>query len=352
MWRFRSNGPGAGFCVESGEDVFLLSQPGFIERIRHFVWYGMPAMGSWGCPNGHDVAGTIGSTRQLTASPLSRLLRVPIEVARAIHEARSIDPVPATYLIAAGLGAVIGIVLDLWVGWPWWLVTLGVVAAVWLLFLASAFRADSRRHLAGRLRHLVDPHGQQRRDLEDFTTRVNAGAIRAYGVPCWEGPLGLGGWTGRDAEISSVRLAHRTSRGDSMPAIEVEFHSSARHYRRGLREELLEVFMFDSLERPEPAASDDFVQRMHRWRWQALQQSPPMWEEASIDVDDAAVVFDVLQRPGAFVAIAAVGGHYLAVKARGFEPGSFSVVAVNDIAPYVEGTLAAKEAHRRENDED
>ncbi len=348
MWRLRSGGPSAGYCRECGEDAFPISQPGLFERVRHFVCFGMPATGSWSCPNGHEVDGTIGSTRTLKASRLPGRLGVPVEAARMIYHERTVVPVPLTYLVALAVGAVLGAVLDIWLAWRWWLVALGVLAAVWLLFLASAFRADNRRHLFGRLRYLKDPHGQHRRELEEFKSRVNAGAIAAYGVAGWEGPLRLGGWTGRDTEISSLRLVHLTSRDDEMAAVEVEYRSAERHDYRRLHDELLEDFMMQSMELPDSTEPRDLGRRMQQRRWQALQQSPPSWEEASIQVDGMAVAFEILARSDAFVSVAPVGGGYLVVEAHGPEPGSFAIATVDDIGPYVEGTLAAMEAHRRE----
>ena len=68
-----------------------------------------------------------------------------IEGVRALLHRRSMIPAPWIYLAAAGLGLVLGVTLDVWLGWPWWAVALGVLAAVWLLFVSSAFIGPARR---------------------------------------------------------------------------------------------------------------------------------------------------------------------------------------------------------------
>jgi predicted MFS family arabinose efflux permease len=53
-------------------------------------------------------------------------------------------PAPWIYMAALGLGVALGVALDAWLGWPWWAVTLAVMAAVWLLLLSSAFTGPAR----------------------------------------------------------------------------------------------------------------------------------------------------------------------------------------------------------------
>jgi hypothetical protein len=67
-------------------------------------------------------------------------------------------PAPWIYLAALGLGVALGVALDAWLGWPWWAVTLAVMAAVWLLLLSSAFTGPARGDgLGGELLDVVSP---------------------------------------------------------------------------------------------------------------------------------------------------------------------------------------------------
>jgi hypothetical protein len=57
---------------------------------------------------------------------------------------------------------VLGVVLQVLLGWPWWLVAAGVVVVVWLLFLSSAFWGGSPgRPLATEALLVVDPAPEQ-----------------------------------------------------------------------------------------------------------------------------------------------------------------------------------------------
>ena len=49
------------------------------------------------------------------------------------------EPVPLTYLMAAGLGLVVGVIMDLVLGWPWWWVAIAVMAMVWLFCSPASF---------------------------------------------------------------------------------------------------------------------------------------------------------------------------------------------------------------------
>ena len=74
-------------------------------------------------------------------------------------------PVPLTYLLAAAAGVVIGVAAQAAVGWPWWLVAGGFVAAVWLFFLSTAAwgAPENRRAVVW----LLAPRRAARLDVRD-----------------------------------------------------------------------------------------------------------------------------------------------------------------------------------------
>ncbi|MCZ7534140.1 MAG: hypothetical protein M5U23_12205 [Acidimicrobiia bacterium] len=71
---------------------------------------------------------------------------------------RSMQAVPRTYVLAAVVGALLGGLLELLVGWSWWLVALAFMAAVWLFFLSSAFWGPDPVRIDD-IRDVIDPQG-------------------------------------------------------------------------------------------------------------------------------------------------------------------------------------------------
>jgi hypothetical protein len=84
---------------------------------------------------------------------------VPIQLVQVLRHHRTMIPVPATYLAATLLGAVVGVAAQLLLGWPWWLAAAAVVAAVWLFFTSTVVWGDggSGQPLATDLLRVVRP---------------------------------------------------------------------------------------------------------------------------------------------------------------------------------------------------
>ena len=339
-WRYRHNQQTGGFCRECGEAGKLISRPRSASRVRHFLVYGMPAPEVWSCPNGHETDGRTGRILSLGRSRTPRVLRKARDLAAAIHRERMVEPVPLTYLMAVGAGLALGFVLDLLLGWAWWLVLVGFVAVVWVFFLSSAFWHGGRRRVMERIRFTLDPERQQRRELTSLTARVEEGPIRAYGVDGWVGPVALGGWGGGNDEISSITLAHFVDEDDPAPAIEVSYHPASRYVDSALADDVLEDFVENSIEMPTATEPGDLGRRVAQRRWEARRRPPPPWQPTAIEVDGVAVSFSALVRPDAISALASVGDGYVVVKAVGREPGSFALSRVVDIGPHVSGTLS------------
>ena len=106
-----------------------------------------------------------GGVRSLTYRGRARRLRwlwLPVDLFREVHGRRSMVPVPLTYVMALVVGGVLGAAIDLVLGWSWWLVAAGFLAAVWLFFFASALWGPGSIHTD----HLVDvinPQGAEAR---------------------------------------------------------------------------------------------------------------------------------------------------------------------------------------------
>jgi hypothetical protein len=123
---------------------------------------------------------------------------VPIQLIQALRHHRTMIPVPATYL-ATLVGVVVGVAAQLLLGWPWWLVAAGVVAAVWLFFTSTAVwgPGGSSQPLATDLLRVVHPRQAIEREHRQEVERFQAAPFPLYGLPpVWPGPRHLGGWEG------------------------------------------------------------------------------------------------------------------------------------------------------------
>jgi len=141
---------------------------------------------------------------------------VPIQLIQALRHHRTMIPVPATYL-ATLVGVVVGVAAQLLLGWPWWLVAAGVVAAVWLFFTSTAVwgPGGSSQPLATDLLRVVHPRQAIEREHRQEVERFQAAPFPLYGLPpVWPGPRHLGGWEGswaRRQRPSLLRSASATA---------------------------------------------------------------------------------------------------------------------------------------------
>jgi hypothetical protein len=101
---------------------------------------------------------------------------VPVHLFDILRQRRAMIPVPATYLVALVVAAALGVAAQLVLGWRWWLVAAGVVAAVWLVFFSTAFwgGGGSSRSLATEVLRVVSPRRAIERDHRQEVERFRA----------------------------------------------------------------------------------------------------------------------------------------------------------------------------------
>jgi hypothetical protein len=112
-------------CMECGARDFEVTRPGWAQGLGDWLRFG----GRWRpfrrvcrrCGNASDSRsyGALGASRWGWWS-------VPIRLVQTLRRHRAMVPVPATYLAATVLGAVVGVAAQLMLGWPWWLVAAAV----------------------------------------------------------------------------------------------------------------------------------------------------------------------------------------------------------------------------------
>jgi hypothetical protein len=271
---------------------------------------------------------------------------VPIHLVGILRRRRTMIPVPATYVTAAVGGAALGIAAQLPLGWPWWLVATGVVAAVWLLFFSTAFwgGGGSSRSLATEVLRVVSPGRALARDHRQLVELVRAAPFPLYGLPAsWSGLRQLGGWSGGGSEGRPVTTALELGHGDPLaeegPQLRVEVrdeHVRAER-RRGLAEELW------------LAAASPAHDAAEYWEQVAAARSRPesAWSRVRIPVDGRPVAFQRLAQGRHWVASAELDDRTLTLHARDLPVESVELVRVTDLEPYIHGQRRLEEAWAR-----
>lgn len=128
-------------CAEAPSEERRLS---IWERFRYWLLNRSKAPTTLVCPNGHEWVRSVGVVLFRGGTSGWRWLRVPKDLLSALRSERRMQPTPMAYLMAAGVGLVLGLVFDLLLGWWWLVVAAGFIVLVWLFFLASAFHGPDK----------------------------------------------------------------------------------------------------------------------------------------------------------------------------------------------------------------
>jgi hypothetical protein len=349
--------PGRGHgCLRCGSEDVEVRRPGLVEGLGDWLRSGgrwRPA--SQRCRRCGDVSAA-GSAGYLVRAP--GWWAVPARLAGVVRRRRSRVPVPRTYVLAAAAGAILGAVAQLVLGWPWWLVAAGVVAAVWLGFLSSAFwGGGGDRPLATEALMVVDPRRGLLRALQAMEAQFRAAPLPLYGLAgSWAGPRHLGGYGQRRAArggspvVTSMSLAHGDPLAGHGPQLRVEVRAG-----------------FEGPQGPAPEPEAELRELLaDDLRWSAAitagQGAGPVpwaapgggggetsWSEVSIPVDGHPVAFAWLAEGRHWVAHAELEGHRtLVLFARDLPADRVALVRVTDVEPYLEGTRRIEQARARE----
>lgn len=279
-------------------------------------------------------------------APVSRpWWALPARLLRVVADRRTAMPNPLIYLMAAGVGLVLGIALDLLLGLPWWATAAGVVAGAWLLFMATAFRGP-RRAGPGEdlwtdfLLEISPARSWARRErLEEQMWR--SAPLRLYGLPpTWKGPRFLGGWGSHRKGITSLELLHGDALGEGRQLrVEVLADPSDAHPRA------LADTLWDEALRPRegPRSPEDIV-AWHRARERELASRPdPEWQSVSIPIDGEGVAFQLLTEGSWWIAQGRVGELRLILRGHDFPSNQVTLVSVKNVEPYIEGSRRQRE---------
>jgi hypothetical protein len=285
---------------------------------------------------------------------------VPIGLFQTLRGRRRIVPVPATYLAATVVAAVVGVAAELLLGWPWWLVAAAVLVAVWLFFASTAFwgAGGSDQSLATDLLRVVRPHKAIERDHQQEVERFRAAPFLLYGLPpAWPGTRYLGGWeggwtTGQRPATTALSLAHGDPLIDQGPELRIE--TRVEHVDT---DQVMAVQLASQRHLAEElwlrAAPPDHDLAAHIERLAAARRRPdPAWSQVTIPVDGRPVAFEWLAEGRHWVAQAELDDHTLTLHGRDLPIESVELVQVADLEPYIQGQRRLHEAWARHDDQE
>jgi hypothetical protein len=121
-------------CMRCGARDVEVTRPGWAEGLRDWLRFGGPWRPIRQVCRRCGTASTTGSFGTLVdyRRGWRSVPMVPVHLFGILRKRRAMIPVPATYLVALVVGAALVVAAQVVLGWRWWLVAAGVVAAVWL----------------------------------------------------------------------------------------------------------------------------------------------------------------------------------------------------------------------------
>jgi hypothetical protein len=329
------------------------TEPSFAQKVGHWLRLGGPlsAAGPRRCRRcGNEILGLGYGPRMLSArlgggrvgrnaGPV-RVLLAPVNLVRALRQGRTMYPSPWIYIAAGLIGLIAGIILQLTLDVPWWLVAASAVVFVWLLFLSSAVL--NMRNVAGSFLHLTAPRMAIRISERKADDALRSTDLPLYGLADWRGPRFVGGHGTDGRRVSSWTLAHGDPFDEGSPDVRVEVKRS-EHPPALMARQIFEEFHHGSRRPPEGLSPDEFhtwVLQMHR---EIRTASDPTWATVSLKIDGAAVPFSHLAHGEHWVAWAAVGEPLIVVHAARMPVDDVALARVTDVEPYIEGGRLLRE---------
>ncbi len=276
-------------------------------------------------------------------------IRLPGAVLGAVLRRRVAQPVPMTYLAACGVGILLGVVLQLALGWAWWGVALAFVAVVWLAFLSTALGGPGRgRGFITEVVMAVSPERGMARQERQVEAAYRSPPFPLFGLPSsWRGLRFIGEWGFASRKgIQSLELNHGHPRHRDGPELRVETSVEGLEFLPDAELLALRHELFHSM--PPPHGLDPH--QMRRWHF-AREETFQSWRPESrtpfLPVDGVPVEFNAVLEGQHWIAEGRVGTVTVKIRARAFPIEDVELVTVRDIEPYIEGHRRLMEESRR-----
>lgn len=317
---------GSELCPECGEAPAEERRPSRWQGFRYWLVNGSKTPTTLVCANGHEWVRSSGLILFRRSPFVPRWVRLPGDLFRSLLAERRAQPTPMTYLLAAGAGLLLGLILDLAFGWPWWAVAAGFVVFVWLLFLTSAFHGPDLGH---RLLRVLNPDRAAERDRQRLEDALASGSLIGYEVESWDGAKSIGGWSGSPEPHS---LTIHQGEYDQTEWIEVTTHGDdeaapASHWiQEDLERRLFEAqFPF-----PDDPTIEDLQQRQRN----VQQAEPPEWQPASFLIDNEDMPGHIAQVGSHWAALIATRRVMVEMTGSRVDPNDVHLVRIASLAHY------------------
>jgi hypothetical protein len=356
----RARPPEAEACSNCGAEDWALEELSRFRRLSGWLQQGRPVpRARLTCRNcGAEISiHDDGSWAVLRPYRYSGWWGAPVRVIRVLIRGRLAIPAPWIYLAAAAAGTLLGLALDATVGWPWWAVTVGVVVAIWALFLVTAFRgARQRSELRSSLLDAVDPKGASDRWNKRQEEAFRTAPFSLYGLPTWRGLRSLGGgdWggTGKHAVPTELELVHGDLEHPAGAVLRVSV-SSELGTQEGSRELVLRRLAEDlwrERDRPPPGLPPERLREWARARDREVRsrETPPA-APVHILVDGRATPFDHLSEGAAWVAVGQADDVTITLRARSIAIEAVDLAKLIDVDAYIEGTRRLRDRWRTQS---
>lgn len=237
------------------------------------------------------------------------------------------QPTPMTYLLAAGTGLLLGLTLDLVLGWPWWAVAAGFVVLVWLRFLSSAFHGPD---LGQGLLRVLNPDRAAERDRQRLEDALASGSLIGYEVDDWDGAKSIGGWSGApDPHSLTIRHGEHDEQAEW---IEVTTHTGEAADAAGLwmQEDLARRLVEAQFLLPDDPTIENLQQRQR-----SIQQTePPDWQSTSFQVDNEDIRGQIARVGSHWAGFMAAGKVIVEMTANRVSPDEVLLVRIATLAHY------------------
>jgi len=268
-------------------------------------------------------------------------LGIPWRFVRTLLDHRSREPVPILYVEVLVAGTVIGIVLDVLLGVPWWLLPLAALAGTWIYFLSSAFSGPRRGSLDRDVRIALQP--SRALELHDAETekafREAPFALLALDES-WTGDRWLGGFGTSNGRVSELHIGHsRETPEGGVARLVVGVQASQNAPRGPAGEDVAATLAALNLAPRMVRATDAWQPGDDEAPWRRLAPSSPL----TIDVDGAPVELRSWREGERWVAVGRAEERMITLDASGIEPQLVSLRTVTDLEPYVEGARLRRE---------
>ena len=282
--------------------------------------------------------GNRGGTRGWAAyEPLSkpRLLEVPRQIWRVLRR-YSARPAPIHYIALAGVGAILGVVLRIARGVPWWIPPVFAIAGGWALSLVPVGLRGSGVRLDTELLTAINPEkGLERRRREE-QQRIRASELALYEVADWPGTARLAGWGTSSGKPSHVTLSFADD-DDALPTVWATTFDAVHVTEQAVRFALVGELAGMAADLDVADATPASIRNAHLSAASRLRRSS--WDATSMRIDGEDYEACAIGSKHGHASYARLGRFWIATVITG--SAGLSLRAVSDDSAYWERPRAA-----------